>query len=200
MSTLTAAQAGRPRDPAVEEAILRATRDLLVERGVAGTTVEAVARAAGSGKAAVYRRWPSKTALVIAATRDLLPDAPVPDTGSLRDDLLECALYYARADQHATRVLASVLREAGVNEAFHDAVFIAIGRPPASAFATVMERWRARGDVSDSAPVDLLTTLVPSVAFGNVMRRRRALDEQTAVDLVDGVLLPALRTAPANAS
>lgn len=190
MSTPTAA--GRPRDPAVEPAILRATRELLVERGVGGTTVEAVARAAGSGKAAVYRRWPSKTALVIAATRDLLPSAPVPDTGSLRDDLLECAMYYVRADEHATRVLASLLREAGVDEELHEAAQQAIGRPPASAFTTVIERWRSRGEVTGSAPTDLLTSLVPSIAFSNIMRRRRALDEQTAADIVDRVLIPAL--------
>lgn len=67
---------GRPRDPAADAAILRAALDLLVERGVAGSSIEEIARRAGVAKVTVYRRWSSKEVLLadaIAAARDDIP-------------------------------------------------------------------------------------------------------------------------------
>jgi AcrR family transcriptional regulator len=55
---------GPHRDPAVDEAVLRATRELLVESGYTGTTVDGIARRAGVSRPAIYRRWPSKALLV----------------------------------------------------------------------------------------------------------------------------------------
>ena len=80
---------GRPRSADADRAILRATVDLLADEGYAGVTMEGVAAKAGVGKATVYRRWPSKSALVvdaISACRDV--GWRPPDTGSARDDLL----------------------------------------------------------------------------------------------------------------
>jgi AcrR family transcriptional regulator len=183
---------GRPRDPALEAAILNATQDLLVEHGFAATTVEAVARAAGTGKAAVYRRWPTKIDLVIAAVQALQSPPEVPDTGTLRDDLVACALHFVVAERSAL-VLAGLLNEISRNEVLRDAAYQAIGKPPAIAFATVLERWRARGQVAPSAPTELLSGIVPAAAFRSVAFRRHGLDHRTAVDLVDFVLLPALQ-------
>jgi AcrR family transcriptional regulator len=187
---------GRPRDPALEAAILDATQDLLIEHGFAATTVEAVARAAGTGKAAVYRRWPSKIDLVIAAVQALQTPPVVPDTGTLRGDLLACALHFVQADRRPALVLAGVLNELGRHDDLREAAFEAIGKPPAVAFVAVLERWRARGQVAPSAPADLLAGIVPAAAFRSVAFRRRALDHRTATDLVDFVLLPALRHTP----
>ena len=191
-----ATAAGRPRDPALEAAILDATQDLLIEHGFAAPTVEAVARAAGTGKAAVYRRWPSKIDLVVAAVQALQSPPAVPDTGTLRGDLLECALHFVQPDRRPALVLAGVLNEIGRNDNLRQAAYEAIGKPPAVAFAAVLERWRARGEITSSAPTELLAGIVPAAAFRSVAFRRRALDHQTAVDLVDFVLLPALRRTP----
>src|SRR4051794_7036973 len=83
---------GRRRDEAKDDAILLATRELLAERGFDGMTMDAVADRAGAGKATVYRRWPSKVQLTIDAIvcgRGVpLSADDVPDTGSLRSDLL----------------------------------------------------------------------------------------------------------------
>jgi len=189
---MTASAAGRPRDPALEAAILDVTQDLLIEHGFAATTVEAVARAAGTGKAAVYRRWPSKIELVIAAVQALQSPPTVPDTGTLRGDLLECALHFVQSDRRPALVLAGVLNEIGRNDDLRAAAYEAIGKPPATAFAAVLERWRARGEVASPAPTELLAGIVPAAAFRSVAFRRRTLDQQTAVELVDFVLLPAL--------
>src|SRR5713226_929127 len=80
---------GRPRDPAVDEAILAAAGDLLAEVGYARLTMDQVAARARAGKASVYLRWPNKVALVAEAIQyrsAVVPD--VPDTGSLHADML----------------------------------------------------------------------------------------------------------------
>ncbi|OMB93995.1 TetR family transcriptional regulator [Mycobacterium sp. NS-7484] len=79
---------GRPRDPAKDAAVLTAVRELLVEAGYQGTTVLAVARRAGVGAPTVYRRWPTKEALVEDAAFGHAETIPIPaPTGDLRTDL-----------------------------------------------------------------------------------------------------------------
>ena len=82
----TAPGPGRPRDPSAERSIIAATLELLAEEGYEGVRVAQVARRAGVSKATMYRRWPSKTLLIVAALRTTPPLEPV-DAGSLRDDL-----------------------------------------------------------------------------------------------------------------
>ena len=79
---------GRPRDPGYDKAILHATLEILFEKGYAGLTIDGVAAKTGVGRPTIYRRWPSKPALVIAALGQSVGLSPTPDTGSLRDDLL----------------------------------------------------------------------------------------------------------------
>jgi hypothetical protein len=81
---------GRPRDPGVEDAALGAARSLLIEKGISGCTIAAVAERAGVGKGTIYLRWPDKETLVADAIADAVTiDVPRPDTGSVRGDLLE---------------------------------------------------------------------------------------------------------------
>jgi AcrR family transcriptional regulator len=72
---------GRPRDPQADEAIIDATIALLTEEGFDRVSMDAVAARAGVGKATIYRRWPSKEALVIDAVArrsDPMPEPPPP--------------------------------------------------------------------------------------------------------------------------
>ncbi|GAB3451837.1 TetR/AcrR family transcriptional regulator [Actinophytocola sediminis] len=71
---------GRPRDPAVEAAILRAAFDLFLERGADGTSIEQVAKRAGVGKLTVYRRWATKEELLAGAIEVVLQERDWPDT------------------------------------------------------------------------------------------------------------------------
>ncbi len=94
-STLTEEQPvrrgrGRPRDPQTDERIIEAAANLLRKRGFERMTVDEVAARAGVGKATVYRRWPSKDDLAVAAMERLYAlEIPQPDTGSIRGDLAE---------------------------------------------------------------------------------------------------------------
>jgi AcrR family transcriptional regulator len=78
---------GRPRELRCDEAILRATLDILGEGGIAGLSIDGVAARAGVGKATIYRRWSSKEALVLEALSSDTEPIAVPDTGNLRHDL-----------------------------------------------------------------------------------------------------------------
>jgi AcrR family transcriptional regulator len=81
---------GRPRDPETDSRITQAAAELLLERGFDKTTVDEVAALAGVGKATVYRRWPSKEDLAVAAMETLYSvEIPEPDTGSIAGDLAE---------------------------------------------------------------------------------------------------------------
>jgi AcrR family transcriptional regulator len=79
---------GRPRDQNTHEAILEATRRLLLEGGYHRLTFEAVASAAGTSRSTVYRWWPTRGALVLEAASERLNIGRVPDTGNSREDLL----------------------------------------------------------------------------------------------------------------
>jgi AcrR family transcriptional regulator len=79
---------GRPRDPDTDQRIIAAAAELLLQRGFERTTVDDVAALAGVGKATVYRRWPSKEDLAVAAMESLYAtEMPETDTGSIHDDL-----------------------------------------------------------------------------------------------------------------
>jgi AcrR family transcriptional regulator len=79
---------GRPRDPQVDAAIRKAAVELLVEEGYARMSIEGVAERAGVGKAAIYRRWDGKTALVVDAIHELVaPKVDWPHTDDIRADL-----------------------------------------------------------------------------------------------------------------
>ena len=80
---------GRPRDPRIDSAVLRATVELLAETGYPGLLVSAIAQRAGTSKPAIYRRWPSKAHLVHEAVFPLGAATAIPDTGSLPEDLHE---------------------------------------------------------------------------------------------------------------
>lgn len=79
----------RRRGAVLEEAILRAAVDELTQSGFAGLTMDKVAARAGTNKNAIYRRWPNRLALGIAAYRQLATTVQPPDTGDLRSDVLE---------------------------------------------------------------------------------------------------------------
>src|SRR5215208_2339383 len=78
---------GRPRRADADQAILTATVELLGEVGVAGFSMDLLAQRAGVGKATIYRRWPSKEALMLEAMRTVVTPVSAPDTGAVRSDL-----------------------------------------------------------------------------------------------------------------
>src|SRR5712691_7905747 len=113
---------GRPRDPAVDEAVLTAAVDLLAEVGYARLTMDQIAARAGVGQASVYLRWPNKVALVAEAIQHRSAVVPeVPDTGSLRDDMLVFLRALLRGKAAGQHALAAVTGEIASNPELHKA-------------------------------------------------------------------------------
>src|ERR1700722_13397170 len=107
--------AGRPRSAEADLSILEAATAILAERGLAGMSMEEVAARAGVGKATVYRRWPSRGALALDAfMADFQALQPLPDTGTLRGDLLAALRAWVRAvtQTPAGRILAGLIAAA----------------------------------------------------------------------------------------
>lgn len=136
----------------VTAAITRAMFDQLAETGYARMSMDAVARRAGVGKAAVYRRWPSKQAMLIdlvgAAMRDNLPE--VPDAGSLAGDVrgfldvIVAQTTQPRIRRIALDVLVETTRSPELTAALDDVV----GQPRRTAAASVLTRAIDRGELS----------------------------------------------------
>jgi AcrR family transcriptional regulator len=91
---------GRPRDPAIDELVVRATVELLAERGYEGTTVQEISRRAGVHSSAIYRRWPNRIALIQEVTLPLFREGHFDPTGDLRRDLRRFVTAFAK--QYAT--------------------------------------------------------------------------------------------------
>ena len=181
---------GRPRDPRRDEAIREAALALLGEVGYERMSVDAIAAAAGVSKPTIYRRWAGKRELVADAIR-LHPSAqaPAPDTGSLRDDLLALVRQSAAhqlENAHVAAGLASRLRESPELAALireH-----AVERTRAR-FATVLERAAARGELVADVPT-LFADIAPSLIHTRALISLEPVDDAFVTELVDRILLP----------
>jgi AcrR family transcriptional regulator len=183
--------AGRPRDSSLDVALLTATQELLLEHGFDRLSVEAVATRAGVGKAAVYRRWAGKTELVVAAVAELAHKPSVPDTGSLRGDLLESARAYMQNDR-TQRVFAGLTTAMVHNEELREAARISIGDPFTDLFKTVILRAAAEGKVAFDADFITIGDVFPALAFHRTASQGKPVDEQFILRVVDSVLIPLL--------
>ncbi|MEV6660399.1 TetR/AcrR family transcriptional regulator [Nocardia fluminea] len=95
---------GRPRDPQLDEQVLRATQELLVEQGFQATTIQGVARRAGVVATSIYRRWPNRIHLVEDAIFALDTGVVPQPTGDVAADLLAWTrLFFAAATHPAAR-------------------------------------------------------------------------------------------------
>lgn len=104
---------GRPRDEAAHAAILDAARAILAESGYGAVSIEAIAARAGVGKQTVYRRWPSKGAVLLDALLARGRELPPPDTGDPRRDLVDyLSLIVTEIAERAGPALKGLMAEA----------------------------------------------------------------------------------------
>jgi AcrR family transcriptional regulator len=181
----------RPRTRAdrTREAILEATFELLRARGFAGTSIDAIAAAAGVSKTTIYASWRSKSELVVELLGRFADDAALtPDTGELREDLL---LALRRLVE-----VADVLRGVAqgiVAEAVHDPSL-------ASALSQFVDGWRRhehelvqrsieRGLIPADIDEEIATDLVASVVYFRLLfAAPNAPADQLPERLVDPIL------------
>lgn len=181
---------GARRNPASQEAILDAAQAVLQEGGIAGFSIEAVARRARAGKPTIYRWWPHRTALMLDVYKRFKNSKGFPDTGNLREDLVSflenhllgfwkgslCGTVYravvaeAQTDPEAARVLNAYQAE---RMAFS---------------ARIVDRAKARGEVPEDADAALIIDLVVSFAWHQLLLGQLETAMVQAPAVVDMIL------------
>jgi AcrR family transcriptional regulator len=187
---------GRRRGAVLEEAVLGAAIDELLAVGYGGLTMDRVAERAGTNKNAIYRRWPNRAALAVAAYRQMARgDQPVPDAGTLRDDALELL---RRANRAWSAPVGSVQRSllAGVAD---DPQLLALIQERANdagsaMWLTVLGRAVARGEARPEALHPRVATLAVVLLRNEyVTRGIPTAPDHVLVEIVDEVYLPLVR-------
>jgi AcrR family transcriptional regulator len=176
-----------------EAELLAVTLELLQEHGYDRLSLDAVATTAHASKATLYRRWPTKAELVMAAfvegTRQVAVD---PDTGTLRGDLLRLGeSICAHVSTHAgtiRAVLVEVSRRPELNAMMQEQ-FLAQRK---ALMAHVLAQAVDRGEIDASAITEDLWDVLPGYLIYRSVLTGRAPSRQTIKDLVDNLLMPAL--------
>jgi AcrR family transcriptional regulator len=192
------AKPGRKRDHSRDPEILDATLDVLAETGYDGMTIDQVAARAKAGKATLYRRWQSKSELVIDAIacmkkENLAPEA-LPDTGTLRGDLLAMIRPPTMQEaQRKLRIMSGVVSMLSKEPELSDALRAAMIEPRAAANRFLLRRAIERGEIRADCDVDFLALLAPSMTFYRTVIQQRPVDREFLVSVIDEILLPAVR-------
>ncbi len=180
---------GRPRSPEADRAILTATIDLLADEGYGGVTMEGVACRAGVGKATVYRRWASKSALVVdalSACREL-GTPPPPDTGSLRADLLVFVQGFRDhiRTSDAGRVMPAVIAELSRSPELAAAFREDFVQPRRARVVDAVRRGVERGEVRADVDPELVADGVVALLMHRFLVTGMELDEGLPERVVD---------------
>jgi len=190
---------GRKRDHTRDAVILDAALEVLAEVGYTGMTMDMVAVRAKAGKATVYRRWHSKEEMVVDAVarmkRNMVDLDRLPDTGTLRGDLVALIKPQSTGEaEHRLKVMAGLASMLSHNPGLADAVNAAVNEPWVDAYRVLMRRAVDRDEIHDSIYFETLVDVVPSMAAYRVIIQGKPVDRDFLVSLIDGLLLPALRS------
>jgi AcrR family transcriptional regulator len=176
-----------------EAELLAVTLRLLQENGYERLTLDAVAAAAKASKATVYRRWPTKADLVLAAFMEGIRQVAVdPDTGTLRGDLLRLGENVCdHAREHASTIRA-VLVETSRNADLNEVMQHQFLDQRKALIEDVLGRAVDRGEIQAAAISDDLWDLLPGYLIFRSLLTGRTPSRQTVQSLVDNVLMPSL--------
>jgi AcrR family transcriptional regulator len=192
----------RPRVEGDREAeLLDATVSVLADVGYDRLTMDQVAVRARASKATLYRRWSSKAELVVDAVSRAkgLPDAEVPDTGSLRGDLLSLACGpCGQARQLSMSVLAGLLTALHTDPDLSTAWRERFLAPRVAVTRTVLERAASRGETESTLDLELIATVLPAMCAFRCTVQGLGVDEQYVARVLDEVILPAALTSTAK--
>jgi AcrR family transcriptional regulator len=176
-----------------EAEILAVTLQQLQEHGYDRLTVDAVAAEARASKATMYRRWPSKADLVLAAFIEGTRGSSVPPrTGSLRADLLEIGRSVCEHSRDHTPTMRAVLNEASRNPRLSEALQEKFIMQRKLVIDGVLADAVQRGEIDASAINEEIFDLLPGYLVFRALVADRPPTEETVHTLVDTVILPSL--------
>lgn len=186
---------GARRNPDTEEAILVAAESILAESGLAGFSIEAVARRARAGKPTIYRWWPDRTALLLAVYHRQKPADVHTDTGSIEEDVTQ---FFLRLLQHwggtgAGDVFRYLVADAQTNARTAETLrgYLVARRVQSGA---MFMRGVARGELRDDIDPDFAAEIISAIAWQRLLTGRTGLtpDEarHMARQLIRGLAAP----------
>jgi len=197
---LAARGAGPPtrrRGPRLEAALLQAAWDELTEAGYTAFTMEGVAVRARTSRAVLYRRWPNRPELVVAALQHHLGSDPfqVPDTGSLRDDLLAVLRHLSTDVDDLVGVLSFLIADSfdEVGMSLADLRERALAGSAPTGTALVIERAIARGEIDPARLSPRIRSLPVDLVRHDLIMTQRPVPEAALVEIVDRIFLPLVR-------
>jgi AcrR family transcriptional regulator len=196
---------GRKRDHTRDPAILDATLDVLAEAGYDGMTVDMVAARAKAGKATLYRRWPSKSELVLDALACMKrvetdPDK-LPNTGTLRGDLI--AMIKAPSIEDAEKklkIMGGLVSLLSRHPELAEAANAAMLEPRSNVTRFLINRAAERGEIAPGYDIDTLVLVSPSMAAHRVLIQRKPVNREFLISIIDGIILPALGIQPSRSA
>jgi AcrR family transcriptional regulator len=180
---------GRPRSAAADEAIVDATLALLSEEGFDRLSMDGVACRAGVGKATIYRRWPSKEALVIEAVARSTDPFPEDDGGPVRERLVAVLDGMRQVSgTPAGRLLPCMVGATVSNPPLAAHYRAQILEPRRARIGEILRAGIASGELRPDLDVDVaIDTLVGALLY-RIVFARDDLDEAHPARLVDEVL------------
>lgn len=186
----------RRRGEVLREAVFEAALAEISERGVRGASMDRIARRAGTGKAALYRRWPNVRALALDVFISTMEEANVEpqDRGSLREDMLGSLTQFT---SQLDGDLGVVLREL-ISEAAHDPALAAefqsrFGGQKQVQVVAMFQRAMARGEIP-TRPVDMYVIELPAALIVHQLLLSGTIPTREQTEhIVDNVVLPLLR-------
>jgi AcrR family transcriptional regulator len=188
---LASPRRGRPRSEQADRAILAAAAQILAERGLSGMSIEEVAARAGVGKTTIYRRWTSRGTLALDAfLAEFQGQQPLPDTGTLRGDLLAALRAWIRA---VTRTSAGPILAGLIAEAQRDPELAVAWRDRVverlrSQHKIMLDRAVERGEISVGTDYEVVLDLLFGAAYHRLLHGHQPLTDRFARQVVDLVV------------
>jgi AcrR family transcriptional regulator len=185
---------GRPRDPEADRAILDAALQCFIDDGYEGMSIESVAARAGVGKTTIYRRWPSKRELIVAAIETLFGDLRVPDTGDVRADLTSL-MHHAHVFLTKTKageVLPRMVAELAAGTPLGRTYLEKVMRPRLQGIVEALEAAKRRGELRADLDDHLaLASIIGSMMFLRITRTlpktKGDLPDRLITQLIEGM-------------
>lgn len=193
MTATDGARATRRRGDALLEAIFGAVMEELAEVGYPALSIERVAERARTGKASIYRRWPTRLDLVLDAIDNVMPRYDdVPDTGNIRDDLL-VVLRRIAAIMGSREGAAAKACVDGTDDELARAVRERLLPPRKAMILSILQRAADRGEIRADAVTQRIAETGPMLLHGELLQRGAPITDEAVVAIIDEVLLPLLR-------
>jgi AcrR family transcriptional regulator len=189
---VAAPRRGRPRSEQARLAILDTAGELLLEHGLAGVSMDAVAERAGVSKATIYRWWSSKETLALEAVYRAWSgvEPQQSDTGSLRGDLRASLLPWARRlrERPYGPVIAAFVTAAQTDPAFEEQYRSRFVEPRRQQLRAAFARATARGEIPADVNVEVALDMLYGPLYHRLLHRHAPLTDRFAAEVVDAVL------------